>query len=200
MLPLSVAAQTPIMPISLVTPDGRIGCVQGMTGIGRPQDWRTVRDDGGPAGWALYEAAGDATDLHFPLCILPGGVLRDLEATLHFRILGGTREQAAGLMVRAQDATNYYVVRASALEKNVKIYRMQNGRRAQLAMKEAPVVLDKWQKLTVRLQGDKFEVSIDGTKVMDASDRGLSFPGALGVWIQSDSRTHFGLIELRPLP
>ena len=30
--------------VPLTTPDGRVGCTQGKTGIGRPPDWRAVAD------------------------------------------------------------------------------------------------------------------------------------------------------------
>ena len=55
--------------VPLTTPDGRVGCTQGMTGIGRPPDWQAVADPDGPNGWALVEMGADPTDLRFPLCI-----------------------------------------------------------------------------------------------------------------------------------
>lgn len=182
--------------ISLVTPDGRVGCVQGMTGIGRPQAWQGIADPDGPGGWVLVETANDATDLRFPLCMLPGAVTRDIEATLRFRIVSGTRERVAGLVLRAQDAANYYVVRASALDGSVKFYRVQNGRRGQLGGKEAPVKAGQWQVLGVKLVADKFEVSLDGAPLFTATDRGLPQPGAIGVWSQADSLTHFGVLTV----
>ncbi len=182
--------------LSLVAPDGRIGCIQGMTGIGRPPAWENVAEREAPGGWALAETAGDATDLRFPICILPGGILRDLEATLRLKIVSGT-QQAGGLVVRAQDATNYYVIRASAIDKTVKLYRVQKGRRAQVASKEAPVKSGEWHTLAVKLVNDKFDVSFDGAELFSVTDRSLPQPGAIGVWSQADSVTHFGAITLK---
>ena len=133
--------------VPLTTPDGRVACTQGMTGIGRPPDWQAVADPDGPDGWALAEMAGDPTDLHFPLCISEQAVTRDLDATLRFKPLSGTRARVAGLMFRAQSANDYYVVRANALDNSVRLYRMEKGKRSQVAGKEAPVESDKWHSL-----------------------------------------------------
>ena len=184
--------------IALVTEDGRIGCIEGQTGIGRNLDWRAVRDEGGPAGWALVERGGDPTDLRFALCVGNELAARDFDATLCFRPMGGERHQAAGLVFRGQNAANYYVVRADAREGNVWLYRVVNGRRAGIAGKDAPVKLGQWHELKVRAALDKFEVWLDGTSLFTATDRSLPVAGALGVWSQGDSVTHFGLLLVEP--
>jgi hypothetical protein len=187
------AAQT---SIGFVTPDGRIACVGGGTGIGRPHDWRAVRDDGGPTGWALVEKADDATDLRFAVCVTPQPLPRDLDLTLHFRPVGGAKYQAGGLIFRAQGATTYYVVRADALEGSVRLYRMVNGRRAGVGGKEVPVKTGQWHAIRVRAVGDSFEVWLDGEPLFKATDRSLMMPGAVGVWTQGDSVTHFGALTI----
>ena len=100
--------------VPLTTPDGRVGCTQGKTGIGRPPDWRAVRDADGPDGWALVESEPDPTDQRFPLCISEQASGRDFDATLRFKPISGSRDQVAGFMFRAQSANDYYVVRAHA--------------------------------------------------------------------------------------
>ena len=88
--------------VPLTTPDGRVGCTQGMTGIGRPPVWQAVPDKDGPDGWALTETAADATDLRFPLCISEQTVARDFDATLRFKPISGSREQVAGFVELAE--------------------------------------------------------------------------------------------------
>jgi hypothetical protein len=175
----------------LATPDGKVGCTQGMTGIGRPQRWEAVKDDSAPGGWALAETTGDSTDLHFPFCIDTQAMARDFDAGLRFKILSGTREQAAGLMFAARDATDYFVVRASARDKTIKLYRMLGGRRSLLASKDAPVTLGKWHVLRVVASKGRIEASLDGASAF-VTDAGQLQPGSLGVWTQSDSLVHFG--------
>src|ERR1044071_2522386 len=115
--------------LPLTTPDGRVACTQGMTGVGRPPSWQPVADPDGPDGWALVETAGDPADLRFPLCISPQADTRDFDATLRFKPVSGSRAQVAGLMFRAQSANDYYVVRANALDSSVRLYRMEKGKR-----------------------------------------------------------------------
>jgi hypothetical protein len=184
----------------LTTSDGRVACLQGMTGIGRPPAWQAVADRDALGGWALAETAGDATDLHFPLCISTQTIARDIDATLRFKPISGTREQAAGLVFRAQDATDYYVAKASALEGAVRLYRMQGGRRSQLAAKEAAVKLGHWHELRVVAVNDRIEVWLDKTSLFSVADRGPVRAGAVGVWSQADSVTHFGSLVVAPAP
>lgn len=185
--------------VPLTTPDGRVACTQGMTGIGRPADWRAVADPDGPDGWALEEAARDPNDLRFPLCISEQAVARDLDATLRFKPLSGTRAQVAGLMFRAQSANDYYVVRANSLDNSVRLYRMEKGKRSQLASKDAPLEAGKWHSLRVIASNDRFEVALDGKPLFSATDRSLLQSGAMGVWSQADSITHYGSLLVAPV-
>jgi hypothetical protein len=63
-------------------------------------------------------------------CASPSRRGARLDATLRFKAVGGSHARAAGLVLRAQSANDYYVVRADALEGRIRLYRMQRGRRA----------------------------------------------------------------------
>jgi len=182
----------------LVTSDGKIACIQGMTGIGRPPSWEAIADPTALGGWSLAETTGDSTDLHFPMCISGQVAVLDVDATLRFKPVAGARDRAGGMVLRAQNATDYYVVLASARDGAIRIYRMQGGRRSLVASKEVPVASGEWHKLRVVLVGDKFEVSLDGKAVLTATDRSLMLPGAVGVWSQSDSVIYFDSLLIGP--
>lgn len=175
----------------LTTSDGKIACTQGSTGIGRAIRWEAVEDKDALGGWALAETAGDATDLRFPLCISTQTIARDVDATLRFKIVSGTRAQVAGLVLRAVSANDYYVVRANALDGTVRFYRMAGGRRAEIANKPAPVTLGEQHALRVIAKRDQFEVFLDDKSLFKATDASLPAPGPVGVWSQADSITHF---------
>jgi hypothetical protein len=185
--------------VPLVTPDGRVACTQGMTGIGRPANWQAVADPDGPNGWALTETAGDAADLRFPLCISEQAVTRDFDATLRFKPLSGTRAQVGGFMFRAQSANDYYVVRANSRDNSVRLYRMEKGKRSQLAGKEAPLEAGQWHSLRVIASNDRFEVALDGKPLFNVTDRSLPQAGAMGVWSQADSVTRYGSLLVSPV-
>jgi hypothetical protein len=185
--------------VPLTTADGRVACTQGMTGLGRPPSWQPVADPEAPDGWALAETAGDATDLRFPLCISPQAVTRDFDATLRFKPISGTRAQVAGLIFRAQSANDYYVVRANSLDNSVRLYRVEKGKRSQLASKEAPIEPGKWHSLRVIAANERFEVALDGKTLFDVNDRSLPQSGPLGVWSQADSVTRYGSLLVSPV-
>jgi hypothetical protein len=152
-------------------------------------------------GWALSETGGDATDLHFPLCISEQTVARDVDATLRFKAVGGNHARAAGLVLRAQTANDYYVVRADALDGSVRLYRMQRGRRALIkAEDQADVASDRWHALRVIVKGATFDVSLDDRSVFKATDASLPLAGAVGVWSQADSLIRFGSLVVAPVP
>ena len=59
--------------VPLTTPDGRVACTQGMTGVGRPPSWQPVADPDAPDGWALAETAGDPDRPSLPAVHFPAG-------------------------------------------------------------------------------------------------------------------------------
>ena len=199
-----VAAVLFAMPASaqlvapLVTSDGKIACIQGMTGIGRPPGWEAVADKTAIGGWALAETTGDSTDLHFPMCIAQQVSVRDVDVSLRFKPVAGERDRAGGLVLRAQNATDYYVVVASARDNVIRLYRMLGGRRSLVTSKEVPIASGEWHKLRVVLVGDKFEISLDGKPVLTATDRTLMLPGAIGAWSQADSVIYFDQLLVGP--
>jgi hypothetical protein len=182
----------------LTTSDGRIACIQGMTGVGRAVQWQAVPEPSAPGGWGLSETAGDATDLRFPLCISPQTVARDVDATLRFKAIGGSHARAAGLVLRAQSAEDYYVVRTDALAGSVRLYRMQRGRRALVTGKDVEVASERWHALRVVLKGDSFEISLDDKPLFTATDSSLPQAGTVGVWSQADSVIVFGSLLVGP--
>lgn len=190
-----------VAPLTVAESDeGRVACVQGMTGIGRTPVWKAVPDPDALGRWALTETAGDATDLRFPLCISTQTVALDVDATLRFKPISGTAARTAGIVLRAQNANDYYVVAANALDGSVRLYRMQGGRRAQLAVKDVPISTGHWHELRVILVRDQFRVSLDKTELFKATDASLMRPGPVGVWSQADSIVHFGSLVVAQPP
>ena len=70
------------------------------------------------------------TDERFPMFIYDGEKFRDFRFLTRFKIVSGVSEQMAGLVFRFQNTSNFYVVRASALGRNVRFYKVVNGARS----------------------------------------------------------------------
>lgn len=171
-----------------------------LTGGGPPARWTILEDASSPAGSkVLVEVSRDRTDNRFPLAILDGVTARDVAISVRFRPVSGTVDQAAGVAVRLRDARNYYIARANALENNVRLYRVVDGRRIQFAGAEIRVQRDRWQALGLRVEGDQLAVSMNGRELFTAADRTFAEAGRLGLWIKADSVTHFDALEVRTL-
>ena len=81
---------------------------------------------------------------------------------VRFKAVAGTVDQAGGIAVRLSDADNYYVVRANALEDNVRFYRVVKGRREQLEGANLKVTRERMAHARPRAEGDRFTVTFDG--------------------------------------
>ncbi len=169
------------------------------TGKGAAGDWRVVEDATASQGKAIAQMSTDPTDYRFPLAVYEPLPAQDVEASVRFKAISGRGDQAGGLAVRLTDADNYYVVRANALEDNVRLYRVVKGDRQQLASASAKVSSGAWHTLTLRAEGDRLSASFDGKPLLTHSDRTFTGSGKVALWTKADSVTRFDRLVIRPL-
>jgi len=150
-------------------------------------------------GRAIAQVSKDKTGYRFLLAIYKPFSGRDVEVSVRFKPVAGTVDQAGGIAVRLLTPDDYYVVRANALEDNVRFYRVVKGRREQLAGAEVKVVSDVWHTLALRAEGDHFSISYDGNALFTAEDDTFTGPGKVALWTKADSVTHFDTIAITPL-
>jgi hypothetical protein len=118
---------------------------------------------------------------------------------VHFKPVGGTVDQAGGIAVRLTTPDDYYVVRANALEENVRFYRVVGGRRQQIQGANLKIAANQWHTLGLRAEGDRFTASFDGRPLFTAEDKTFANPGKVALWTKADSVTHFDTISITPL-
>jgi 3-keto-disaccharide hydrolase len=177
------------------------GWTVAMTHLGGAPRWEVVRDESAPhPPYVLAQVSTDSTAGRFPLAIWDRATVRNGEVKVAFRVIGGQVDQAAGVVWRFRDADNYYIARANALEKNVVLYKVENGVRLSIAPKGLPsrsygvkheIPRDRWNTLRVTFQEQTFTVFLNGARLFDAEDG--TFPGAgkTGLWTKADSVTYF---------
>ena len=176
------------------------GFTEGLTGQGEAVRWQVLADASAPGGKVIAETSGDSADYRFPLCIFEGAIERDVEVSVLFKTVAGEVDQAAGLIVRARDTQNYYVVRANALETNVRLYKVVDGVRRQIAGHNVEVTSGVWHSLSLRIVADQLDASFDGAPVLIARDQSITTPGMTGLWTKADSLTHLAEFAVKPLP
>src|SRR5256884_9997613 len=94
------------------------------TGSGTAK-WSVEKDASAPSKPNVLKQSGQAT---FPVCIKNDTNIKDGFVEVKFKPVAGKEDQAGGVIWRVQDANNYYIARANALEDNVTIYHTISGK------------------------------------------------------------------------
>jgi len=170
------------------------------TGQGGPAQWTVAADATASGGRAIEQTSTDRTDYRFPLAIYQKTSARNVDLTVHFKAVAGKVDQAGGIVVRLADADNYYVLRANALEDNVRFYRVVKGQREQLEGANTKVTANEWHQLGLRAEGERFTITFDGKQLFTAADRTFTGAGKVALWTKADSVTRFDRIEIKTLP
>lgn len=164
------------------------------TGQGVPARWEVVADSTAKGGRALAQTSQDQTNYRFPVAVMKPVTEKNLEVSVRFKPVSGNVDQAGGIAVRLTSPDNYYVVRANALEDNVRFYRVVAGKREQLADAKVKVASGQWHTLVLKAEDARFTVSFDGKQLYTAEDRTFPEPGQIALWTKADSVTHFDSI------
>jgi hypothetical protein len=171
----------------------------GRTGEGAAGKWvvKAVKD--APSGGnVLAQVDADKTDFRFPVAVADKPVLADLALSVKCMPVSGKVDQACGLVFRYQDADNYYVTRANALEGNVRFYHVKKGKRQQLASWSGKIASGAWHDYKVEVKGDRTVIAFDGQQVIDVKDKTFAQAGKIGLWTKADSVTYFDDLTVEP--
>jgi hypothetical protein len=153
--------------------------------------------------WSVRKAADGAgvlaqtaTDRVFPLALSKAKRYGDLDLTVRFRPLSGNVDASGGLVFRARDERNYYLVRANALEDNFRLYTVIDGSRSQIAsVRVDPPALGQWHTLRVVAVGAHIQADLDGRLLIDHNDPTFT-AGYVGLWTKADSVSEFASFQI----
>ena len=174
-----------------------------LLGQGRLGDWQIRLDEVTPALPRLSELAPvvtrkavlaqlstEAIDEHFPILFYQGDTYRDFQLTTRFKLVSGKMEQMAGIVFRATDEKNFYVIRASGLGRNVRFYKVVNGVRSEPIGREMPILAD-WNELKIECTANQIRCALNGQDVFPPLIDNTFAAGMLGFWTKSDSVSYF---------
>jgi len=161
--------------------------------------WTVEHDQTAPSKLRVLKQSGRAT---YPLLLKDDTDIKDGFVEVKFKAIAGSEDRAAGLVWRARDANNYYVVRANALEDNVVLYKTVNGVRSALDIVGrkggygvgVSVPANQWLGLRVDFKGSRFRAFYNGKQLFDVEDSTFSEGGKVGLWTKADSVTVFDQI------
>ncbi len=185
-------AKAVVADVADTTPQGWIFT---KTGQGMPK-WTLEADPTAPSKEPVLKQSGKAT---YPLALKADTAIADGFVEVKFKAISGTEDRAAGLVWRAKDADNYYVVRANALEDNVVLYKTVAGRRIELDIvgrkggygQKVPVPSGQWHTLRVEFAGTRAKVIFNAKPLFEVEDATFKEAGMVGLWTKADSVTAF---------
>jgi len=175
-----------------------------LTGSGNPK-WTVENDETAPSKSKVLQQSGRAT---YPLLLKNDTNIEDGFIEIRFKAIAGSQDRAAGVVWRARDANNYYVVRANALEDNFVLYKTVDGVRTALDIVgrkggygvSVPVPANTWHSLRIDFKAARFTASFNGKQLFEVDDATFTDAGKVGLWTKADSVTRFDRIEIRTLP
>jgi Domain of Unknown Function (DUF1080) len=165
------------------------------TGRGNAK-WTVEQDQTAPSKSKVIKQSGVAT---YPLLMKEDTNIKDGFIEVKFKAIDGAEDRAAGLVWRARDANNYYVVRANALEDNVVLYKTVSGVRSPLDIVgrsggygvDVAVPSNQWHSLRIDFNGSRFRVLYNGKQLFEVEDSTFADAGKVGLWTKADSVTLF---------
>jgi hypothetical protein len=186
--PLRVVLASPLVQEG----SGPDGCTPAVSGFGGPAAWEVRVERFLLDGKALVETSHETKLNRFPLCIASLPVAKNAEVELSFVAHVGGKARAAGIVLRFTDPQDFYLVEADAVAGHMRLVRVVNGERREIASRAAVLVTGKAQSLRVKATDEDFAVALDGKALFEARDGGLALPGRFGIWSRADSLTSFG--------
>jgi len=166
-----------------------------LTGKGDPK-WTVENDETAPSKLKVIKQSGRAT---YPLLLKNETNIRDGFIEVKFKAIAGSQDRAAGVVWRAKDANNYYIVRANALEDNFVLYKTVDGARSALDIVgrkggygvSVPVPANTWHTLRIDFKANRFKASFNGNQLFEVDDSTFADAGKVGLWTKADSITLF---------
>jgi len=180
---------------------------------GKPGDWRVIEDEvplplpGLSEGASktlkkhvVAQLARDGSDEHFPMLMLGNEKYGDFTLKTRFKIVDGVTEQMAGIAFRIQDEKNFYVVRASALGKNIHFYKVEKGLRDKPFGPDIEIKAGFWHELEIECKATEIHILLDGREVIPRLNDPTFGPGKIAYWTKSDSVSYFTDTRINYVP
>lgn len=150
--------------------------------------WRTYVDPSSPSPrMVLIRSVPPSQGEQYPIAVLRDVTVGNVNLAAGFKLLGGDTQRSAGLLWRAQGTNDYHAVLVSALHREIRLLRMENGRLTELA--KAPTTFDEtdWNSLEVSVQGERVNVWLNERSVLEARDAQPSGSGRVGMITAADT-------------
>jgi hypothetical protein len=168
--------------------------------------WEVRYDPSAPSRGNVLEKLGSgAPESESPVAVFDKVVCRDGELSVKFKIDARGKGRGAGVVWRYQDPSNYYLLRFSADEKNIGVFRIRDGHSEPLQVRAEggratgsagtllshDIQLGQWYLAKVVFRGDRIRVMLGNRKLLEAVDSSMTSAGKAGVWTHGRTTASF---------
>jgi hypothetical protein len=145
-------------------------------------EWRVVQTEKAKSvPHVLGQIQGKGAEHAYKLVLINETESSDLEVSVSMLPVDGKADMGGGLIWRAADDRNYYLVRANPLEQNLRIYRVVKGVRQMIRNFDHIIDVRHWHQLRVMMRGCQVQVFFDERQVFDLCDETFS-KGRIVLW------------------
>jgi hypothetical protein len=167
---------------------------------GRPSgEWKIlITDRAKSPSQVLAQVLPKGTDQAYKLLLVEETDSTDLDVEVSYLAVAGKADLGGGLVWRAVDDRNYYLLRASLVEQKIRLYRVVKGVQQVVKQIDRPLAATGWHKLRIVQRGCEIKALYDDAVLFRACDSTFG-RGRIGLWTKADAVTYFDDLELRLL-
>jgi hypothetical protein len=167
---------------------------------GRPAgEWRIlITSRAKSSSQVLAQLGSKGADHAYKLILLDGTDSSNVDVEVSFLPVSGKADLGGGLIWRAKDDRNYYLLRASAVEQNIRLYRVVKGTRQLIKNHNRSIGPSGWHTLRVIQHGCEMQIRYDNEPLFQVCEQTFD-RGRVGLWTKSDAVTYFDDLRLRLL-
>jgi hypothetical protein len=167
---------------------------------GRPAgEWRIlITNRAKSSSQVLAQLGSKGADHAYKLVLLNGTTSANVDVEVSFLPVSGKADLGGGLIWRAKDDRNYYLLRASAVEQNIRLYRVVKGTRQLIKNHNRSIGPSDWHTLRVIQHGCEMQIRYDNEPLFQLCEQTFD-RGRVGLWTKSDAVTYFDDLLVRQL-
>lgn len=167
---------------------------------GRPAgEWKIlITDRAKSPSQVLAQIQPKGTDQTHKLLLIEGTESANIDVEVSYLAVSGKADFGGGLLWRAKDDRNYYLLRASLVEQKIRLYRVVNGVQQNVKQIDRPLPATGWHKLRITQRGCEIKAIFDETVLFRVCDNTYT-SGRIGLWTQADAVTYFDDLLLKML-
>ncbi len=160
------------------------------------QTWVIKSDELAPSRPnVLAKVSGDESSTYHIKILPVGEAASSSKSSVKFKIIPGQNEQTAGLLIRFQDSSHYFVLAADALNNRFSLCRAESDRIICTQDVNINVTTNVWHTITAQVSKQGIAGYLDDKLLIQRYDHHY-ISGQVGVWAKGNSEAYFDDLKI----